>query len=167
MGDTPSTPGGGGRGRLERCERTYRHLARRLIRLAVGLGLNAADAEDCVQDVFVALILRRSEVRDPEAWLRRSLFRCAIQLLRREARRTRLLESRPPARPVAPDPEARLALRGALGALRPKVRRAVVLRYLLELSERDAARRAGYSPASAKQILRRARARLRAELDTD
>lgn len=122
------------------------------------------DAEDCVQDVFVAFLLRRSEVRNPDAWLRRALFRRAIQLLRREARRSQLLDQGPQSRPAVPNPDLRIALRSAFALLGPKVRRAVIYRYVVGLDESEAALAAGYSPGSAKQVLHRARVRLRAEL---
>ena len=61
-------------------------LSPELYRYALGILLSAADAEDAVQNAFVALWRHRSFVKDPDAvraYLYRCTYRSAVDLIRK------------------------------------------------------------------------------------
>lgn len=136
-----------------------------LIRLARGMGLSTEDAEDCAQETLLAYVRARDRCRYPERWLRRVLFRFAVRFARSRRFDSPLEQDLHDDRVQSvSETTARLDLRRALRTLRPRARQLLVNRYLLELSESEAATRAGLAESSAKQALRRARATLRRAL---
>jgi len=147
---------------------------RNLVRLARLLLDDVATSEEVVQDAFVALQLRRRGLRDPEraaAWLRSAVLNGARSQLRRRRVRERLLPR--------PGPDGAPADRGALAAdehrrvveaLRGLPRRqqeALVLRFYLELSERETAEAMGVSAGSVKTHVHRGLAALTPLLEED
>jgi RNA polymerase sigma-70 factor (sigma-E family) len=145
-----------------------------LVRLARLLLDDVGTSEEVVQDAFVALQLRWRTIREPDkaaAWLRSAVLNGARSQLRRRRVRERLLPR--------PGPDGAPADRGALAAeehrrvveaLRRLPRRqqeAVVLRFYLELSEREIAEAMGVSAGSVKTHLHRGLAALTPLLEED
>jgi RNA polymerase sigma-70 factor (sigma-E family) len=137
----------------------------------VGLaGLLVGDrgtAEEVVQDAFARFHLSRHRITDPDrevSYLRSIVCNLARGRLRRRAVERRL---RPAPRPeVAPAPDVALAshrrqeVATALAALPRRQRECVVLRYWLDLSEREIAATLGVAPGSVKSHLHRGLAAL-------
>lgn len=142
------------------------------------------DAEDIVQETFQRAFLHLDKFEGKSAfltWLTRIAINQALMLLRsRRSRRessintsnseeiaATLLDLTDP----SPDPEAnyivqeRVAeLSSAIGALRPKVRTAIELCELADLSTRETARRMGVSVSAVKSRVFHGRKRLRKTL---
>jgi RNA polymerase sigma factor (sigma-70 family) len=75
----------------------WRQLVRRysglVLSVARRVGLSESDAEDCTQQVWLALFRNRQKIRDPAglpAWLSRASRRQAIKIRQRQARRTEM-----------------------------------------------------------------------------
>jgi RNA polymerase sigma-70 factor (sigma-E family) len=119
-------------------------------------------AEELVQDAFVGLHPRWSTVREPAAYLRRSVMNGWRDLTRRRARyrarEPRLAE--PSATTDAPD-----ELWDALGRLTPRQRAAIVLRFWGGLSEQEVADALGVRPGTVKSLLHRGIDALRQEIE--
>lgn len=130
-----------------------------------------ADAEDVVQRTFLKVFLRRDQLRDSgraRPWLLQIAYREAISILR--ARRdvptdpTKLPETHQPgAGPadVAVLNEAARTVQGALDAMDPDERLAVVLRDVEQVPMRDVAEVLGIGLSAAKMRVHRGRASLR------
>jgi DNA-directed RNA polymerase specialized sigma24 family protein len=141
-------------------EGAYRRHAVRLGNLAAAITLDRSLAEEVVQDAFAGLHQRRFVVADPAAYLQRAVVNRSISVLRRR----RVAGSHPlPLAPVSIDPEIDETW-GAVTALPPRERAAVVLRYWLDLSEADIAASLGWPNGTVKSTLHRALRRLREEL---
>jgi RNA polymerase sigma-70 factor (ECF subfamily) len=138
--------------------------------LARGLLGRSADADDCVQDAWVAA-LRSPEPENPPAWLRGVVRRLAARRWRAAARRGRRerIAARGEATPSTADVAARLDVRrrvlAAVTALDEPYRTAIVLRYFEERSPASIARLQGVPVATVKTRLHRALALLRGALD--
>ena len=118
-----------------------------------------AVADDAVAEAFARALERTDQIRDPVPWLYRTAFRLAAELLRRERRQRRALESEPEHVPAT---AAGLgALVPALRQLSPAQRAAVVLHYEADLPVREVATQMGTSVAAVKVHLFRGRRRLR------
>jgi RNA polymerase sigma-70 factor, ECF subfamily len=130
------------------------------LHLAVGMLLNAAEAEDAVQEACVRAWRRRAN-RWPDTDLRPWFLRIVANQCR-EARRgrwwplIRVADIVASAGPRPRDPDATLDLRRAIGELPYRRRLVVVLRYYLDLSFEDVAAAAGCSVDAAKALVRRA-----------
>jgi RNA polymerase sigma-70 factor, ECF subfamily len=127
------------------------------------------EAQDVVQEAFCRALARWrtvSRYEDPVAWLRRVAWNLALSRWRRTrtalafARRQRPGESHV----AGPDPE-RVALIAALSGLPDQHRRAIVLRYLADLTIAEIAEREGVPEGTVKSWLHRARAALAERLD--
>jgi RNA polymerase sigma-70 factor (sigma-E family) len=140
-------------------------------RLAYLITGDHALSQDLVQDAFIRLGGRLVHLRRPEAfeaYLRKTI----VNLARMHFRRPRLERAwlrreaglRRDSAP-APDPGTRAALREALLRLPQRQRTAVVLRFYLDLSERQTASVLGCRPGTAASLVSRALARLRRELE--
>lgn len=148
----------------------YDRYGPRLFRAALGLSGNRADAEDCVQELFAALVRSRrrlAQVRDLPAYLFASLRR---QALRRVAQRrdsplglAAECESREPPRE---DPRSD-ELRGALQSLSPEQREVVALKIEGQLTFAEIGRVLAISPNTAASRYRYALERLRERLHPD
>ena len=129
-----------------------------------------AQAEDAVQDALERTLAGFHRLRDPQAlpaWFYRVLTNRCITMLRRRrvaAAFARLLGTRgEPLAPPAADPD-RARLFGALDALPAMQKAAVVLRYGHELSIEEIARLLEVGGETVKTHLKRALARLRAQM---
>ncbi|WP_328807553.1 SigE family RNA polymerase sigma factor [Nonomuraea antri] len=143
---------------------------RSLVRLAGLLG--ADDPEDIAQEAFARLHSRR--LRDDGAAV--AYLRATVcNLTRNRLRHLRLIRLR---RPEPPEPvrssehsvlvaEEHRALLAALDRLPRRQREAIVLRYWLDLSEREIAGAMGVSPGSVKTHASRALAALGKALQED
>jgi RNA polymerase sigma factor (sigma-70 family) len=125
-----------------------------------------ADAEEIAQETCARCLVRWRRVADyAEAWTSRAAANLAIDTYRRQSRR--------PPDPVADLDvgeqaqrvvELRADLVAALQELSRRQREVVVLRYLMDLPERDVARALGCSEGSVKRHASRGMAALRERL---
>ena len=145
----------------------YDRYGLRLFRTALGLLGRREDAEDCVQDVFAALVRSRdrlAEVRDLPAYLFASLRR---QALRRAAQRrdepaSLVIECRGP-EPQPDDPRSE-ALHRALRSLSAEQREVIALKIEGQLTFAEIGRVLSVSPNTAASRYRYALERLRDRL---
>ncbi len=142
-----------------------------LVRLAVVFGMSKSEAEEAVQDSFVAFARRAADVTPGRelAYLRRSTINASLGRHRR-ARRSNI-------RPLEPRDEwigaadvddsagDRAQIRAAVWALPAKQRACVVLRYFEGLSEAETAEVLEVSVGTVKTHVSRARATLRTQLE--
>ena len=157
----------------EELVRRYRDVA---VRVATVVG-GGDDAEDATQEAFVKAYaaLGRFRAGAPfRPWLLQIVANEARNRRRSAGRRAslavRAAEDRPPDG-AAPSPEAavldherRTALAAALSRLRDEDREIIGARYLLDLSEAEAATTLGLPKGTVKSRLSRALGRLRVEL---
>ncbi len=126
------------------------------------------EAQDVVQEAFVRALARWRTVSaydDPVAWVRRVAWNLAVSRWRRARTALAFLrrQRRDEAHTDGPNPE-RVALVEALGTLPDTLRRAMVLRYLADLTVADIAAREGVPEGTVKSWLHRGRAALAAQL---
>jgi RNA polymerase sigma factor (sigma-70 family) len=124
-----------------------------------------ADAEDCFQETFLAALRAYPRLRDTgnlRGWLLTIAHRKAVDHHRANGRRPV---------PVAEtsdlavhDPEPDDGIWSAVGALPPKQRAAVALRYGADLPHAEIAAALGCSPEAARRSLHEGLKRLRKEL---
>jgi RNA polymerase sigma-70 factor (sigma-E family) len=139
-----------------------------MVRLANLLG--ADDPEDIAQEAFARLIRRHDSLRDPAAAL--AYVRTSVcNLTRNRHRHLRVVRMRTPAGRHEDSSEQAVILRedhrevlAALAGLPPRRREAIVLRYWLDLSEREIAAVMGVSPGTVKSNMSRGLAALAAIL---
>jgi len=120
-----------------------------VFRTAYGIVRSQDLAEDITQQVFIQLFssIKRYDLKRPFApWLHRIAVNRSLDALRHHKGRTVPIEvaSDLPSQDTTPeraaeDSELRGAIRGALGALRPKHRAAIVLRYYQGFGEAEMA----------------------------
>ncbi len=127
-----------------------------------------ADADDLLQDVLMAFILKRESIRCPERWLLQAL-RLACRMHWRSVVRRRRLEKEAAAlsrRPGEPGEalELHCDLEVGLRALPPRPRAVVLLRYWSGCGDREIATLTDYAPGSVDTTLRRGLAELRRRL---
>lgn len=138
-----------------------------LLRFAVMLTGNRADAEDLLQTAFLRLAGRWShDLADPNAYAKKILVNLAVRGWRARQRRTRLDYLTPVV--VSPDHAESVvyadAVFRALSALPKRQRAAVVLRYVEGMPEREVAEVMGCSVGTVKSHASRGLAQLRIEL---
>lgn len=134
-----------------------------------------AEAEDLVQDVFVAMQVR-GEIRDPEQ-ADRYLFRVAANALARRRARQRwdwagheTLEGFAPRDDLHPerimlDRERLAQFTAALDALPPRMGEAFILHRFEEMTYREIARRMGVSVRTVEHFVSRAMRRIHASVE--
>jgi RNA polymerase sigma-70 factor (sigma-E family) len=141
-----------------------------MVRLAYALTGDAGHAEDVAQAAFARAYASWGRVRragDPDAYVRQIV----INTHRSRFRKHRVAEElrgdladtadRQPAGAQQQGPEERQALLDALGALGPRQRAVIVLRYWLDLSEAETAAALNCSVGTVKSQASRALATLR------
>lgn len=126
------------------------------------------EAQDLVQEAFCRALARWRTVSgydDPVAWIRRVAWNLAVSRWRRGRTALGFLRRQRVAEPqvAGPGPE-RVALVAALGTLPPAHRRAMVLRYLADLTIAEIAEQEGVAEGTVKSWLHRARSALAAQL---
>jgi RNA polymerase sigma factor (sigma-70 family) len=124
-------------------------------------------AEDCFQETFLAALRaypKLADDRNLRGWLLTIAHRKAIDHHRANGRRPIPVAEVPEAaeRNGMPEPDERLW--AAVGALPPKQRAAVALRYGSDLPHAEIAAALGCSPAAARRSLHEGLKRLRKEL---
>jgi RNA polymerase sigma factor (sigma-70 family) len=132
-----------------------------VLRGAVGRG----DAEDCFQETFLAALRAYPQLRDGSnlrGWLITIAHRKAIDHHRASGRRA--IPVAEVAEVVVTDPEPGEGIWAIVGALPPKQRAAVTLRYASDLPHAEIAAALGCSPEAARRSLHEGIKRLRKEL---
>lgn len=147
----------------------------RMLRLVHRLLGWSGDAEDLVQDVFVAALENLPRFRGEarlSTWLTAiAVNRCRAHMRWRRLRETALqlmfhrLSAAPNGRPPGHN-EIHDEVRRAVRTLRSRYREVVVLRYFEELSNAEVAEVLGISPAAVEQRLSRGRRMLKDRLTT-
>ncbi|MEU9985906.1 SigE family RNA polymerase sigma factor [Streptomyces sp. NPDC048045] len=137
-----------------------------LLRTAVLLtGGDRHAAEDLLQNALVRAAGRWQRIDEPEAYVRRILYRQQIGRWRLKWPRREVTVAELPEGAAAPDvsgaAEARLVVRTALAKLTARQRTVLVLRYFEDLPEADVARLLGCSVGTVRSTTHRSLARLR------
>ncbi|HEY5410978.1 MAG TPA: sigma-70 family RNA polymerase sigma factor [Caulobacteraceae bacterium] len=137
----------------------------RLTRVAYRMLGSVADAEDVVQEAFVRWMgADRASVREPEAFLRRTVTRLCLDVLKSAHRRREVYPG-----PWLPDPvveeeadeDVTLPLLLALERLSPLERAAFLLHDVFGLSFDEVAATVEREPAACRQLAARARVHVR------
>jgi RNA polymerase sigma factor (sigma-70 family) len=132
--------------------------------LVAAVGRDAAD--DCFQETFMAALRAypRTNVESPRAWLLTIAHRKALDHHRARARRPTPVGAVPdaPAPPAAERGDEGVWAR--VGALPPKQRAALLLRFAGDLSHREVAAALGCSEEAARRSAHEGLKRLREEL---
>jgi RNA polymerase sigma factor (sigma-70 family) len=122
-------------------------------------------AEDCFQETFLAALRAYPKVEDDSnlrGWVLRIAQRKAIDHHRANGRQPIPLAEPPEVAVLDPEPSA--GVWEAVGALPPKQRAAVTLRYASDLPHSEIAAALGCSPEAARRSLHEGLKRLRKEL---
>jgi RNA polymerase sigma-70 factor (ECF subfamily) len=126
-----------------------------------------AEAEDAVQEAYCRAWQRWSTISqyaDAESWVRTVAYRVAVSNWRKAMSRLRAHRRDAP-RDDIPDLRAEhVALMGALRGLKPPLRQAIVLHYVVGLPVGEVARETGAAEGTVKSRLSRGRAALAAVL---
>ncbi|TCJ30923.1 SigE family RNA polymerase sigma factor [Nocardioides jejuensis] len=141
-----------------------------LVRAVMLLGGSRADAEDVVQTTLTRCFEKWERVRraeSPDAYVHRMLVNSWIDRGRRRSSGELLLADPDSGRAADVDHAVRLDIERALGTLSAEQRLVVVLRYYLDLSERQAADVLGVPPGTVKSRLARGLAALATVLATE
>ena len=164
------------RGDLAAFEAIYRTHSGRLYNLALRMAGNQADAEDVLQEIFLAAHRKLDSFRGESAlgtWLYRLAMNLCLDRLRSRAAKadqmTRGLDEEPfladpGSRRLADRAVARLDLERALAQLPPGCRMAFVLHDVEGLEHREVAEALGIAEGTSKSQVHKARLRLRAIL---
>jgi len=148
--------------RREELERLYREQGARMWRSVLAFAGDPEVASDAVAEAFAQALRRGDEIRDPERWLWRSLYRIAAGELKERGRRQMSdaegsYEIEEPARELI----------SALRKLSPKQRSALVLHHGAGYPLREVAAILGSTTGAVKVHLARGRRRLRQLLEDD
>ncbi len=122
-----------------------------LLRASLLLTGDRQRAEDLVQEALAKVAMRWNRLRgsSPDAYARTVMYHDHVSWWRK--RRHEVLTSYDvDAAQEAPEPERRILLLAALGALTPRQRAVIVLRYFEDLTERQAAEVLGVSVGTVK-----------------
>jgi RNA polymerase sigma factor (sigma-70 family) len=134
-----------------------------VLRGAVG----RADAEDCFQETFLAALRAYPRLRDTSnlrGWLLTIAHRKAIDHHRANGRRPLPVAEVAEMRGATAEPELDEGIWALVGALPPKQRAAVALRYACDLPHSEIGAALGCSPEAARRSLHEGIKRLRKEL---
>jgi RNA polymerase sigma-70 factor (ECF subfamily) len=144
---------------------SFEPLRPKLMRVAYRMLGSVADAEDVVQEAFIRWMRAdRSEVREPEAFLRRSVTRLCLDQLKSARRQRETYVG-----PWLPDPvveeeqadDVTLPLMLALERLSPLERAAFLLHDVFGLEFEEVAATIQRDPAACRQLASRARTHVR------
>ena len=146
---------------------------RSLVRLSTLLLRDVGEAEEVVQDAFVAMHDSWRRLRDADkalAYLRRSVVNRSRSALRRRGVREKHANSSPPDPATSAEhqvlaAEGQRAVVAALRSLPDRQREAIALRYYADLSEADIADTIGISRGAVKSHAFRGMAALRTTLE--
>jgi RNA polymerase sigma-70 factor (sigma-E family) len=139
-----------------------------LFRCAMALTGHRQQAEDLLQTVLARAFRhwRKVSQGQPEAYLRRAMYRQQASFWRRGLHRREVVSAEVPERAAGPDGTAgvdlTLTLRRALDRLAPKYRAVLVLRYFEDLPDAEIAQVLGCAESTVRSQAHRALARLRA-----
>ncbi len=142
-------------------ERDYERLVRSL-----GVAFDAESAADAVQEAFIQADQGWGHVAtldDPAGWVRRVAVNRLLNGRRNRTRRREILATVRPTADADLTPDL-IDLRRALASLPDKMRAAVCLHYLADLTVADVAATLEVSPGTVKSNLHDARVRLRSQL---
>lgn len=146
----------------------FEPLRPRLSRVAYRMLGSIADAEDVVQEAFIRWMgADRSEVREPEAFLRRTVTRLCLDQLKSARKRHEVYAGEWLPEPVVEDNEdedVTLPLMLALERLSPLERAAFLLHDVFGIGFDEIAATIKRSPATCRQLAGRARAHVRLSL---
>src|SRR5512133_2954307 len=152
--------------RREDAAASFEPLRPKLMRVAYRMLGSVADAEDVLQEAFIRWMgADRSGVREPEAFLRRTVTRLCLDQLKSAQRRRETYVG-----PWLPDPvleeeeeeDVTLPLMLALERLSPLERAAFLLHDVFGLRFDEIAETIGREPATCRQLASRARTHVRA-----
>lgn len=139
----------------------------RLVRVAYRMLGSVADAEDMVQEAFIRwMAADRAQVREPEAFLRRTVTRLCLDQLKSARRRRETYIGPWLPDPVVDEDEAddiTLPLMLALERLSPLERAAFLLHDVFGLGFEEVAATIGRDAAACRQLATRARQHVREE----
>jgi len=142
----------------------------RLVRILGAFRIPAADAEDLIQDVLLAFVLKRPSIVSPSAWLAEALrVRCREYLRTQVRRRTQELHE---ATYAAPDSafedrsNRHLDVTRSLAKLPPRSREVLRLRFWEGMTQKEIAQTSGYALTSLDKTGQRALAVVRRRLRT-
>lgn len=143
-------------------ERLYREQGARMWRSVLAFAGDPEVASDAVAEAFAQALRRGEQIRDPERWLWRSVYRIAAgQLKERSVRGWEPIET------AYEMEEPARELLGALAELSDKQRASVVLHHAAGYPVREVARIIGSTPAAVKVHLSRGRRKLRRLLEDE
>jgi len=143
---------------LEALYREHAHVAARLAFLLTG---DTASGEDLVQEAFIRVAGKSLRSQDPlvfRAYLRRTIINLHTSAQRRrgvERKHLKRQAAEPPSPFAPPDIDTQDEMWRLLGALPPRQRAALVLRYYEDLSEEDTASALGCSRSAARSLAAR------------
>jgi len=124
-----------------------------------------AEAEDCAQEALARALVRWDKVEPyAPAWVARVSINLALDAIRSRRRAERLGRVAPTAIEETEVAERRRDLAVALAALPKRQREAIVLRYLVDLPEAEAAGAMGCTVGTVKSTVARGLDRLQTEL---
>ena len=152
-----------GEARAAEIERVYREGGARMWHAILAFAGDREVANDAVAEAFAQALRRGDQVRDPERWIWRAVFRIAAGELKDRSRR---MHERTLAIPQEMEEPAR-DLVGALSRLTRMQRGAVVLHHLVGHPVKETAAILGSTPAAVKVHLSRGRRRLRTILEEE
>ncbi len=138
----------------------YRAHRRRLSGLAAAVTLDRAVADDIVHDAFAGLTRHVASVRDPLAYLHRSVVNAAVRTIQRR-NRARSLPQRPLQPSTIPEVDETWQMVAALPA---RQRVVVVLRFWEDYSYEQIAEALGLPLGTVKSTLHRALSTLKEQL---
>lgn len=134
-----------------------------MLRLAAVLTGSVGDAEDVVQDAFAAVHQRWEDLDRPGAYLRTSVVNGCRMVVRHRGVESRHLNGRD-AEVAVELPSHLVELREAVSKLDYRQRVVVVLRYFVDLPDKEIAEVLGCRPSTVRSLAHRGLALLRKEL---